>query len=538
MCNKKDYAQKKPIFAIHSNGRKLYHVEIDGDELEFVTVPFSDKERVSVEECIKSISSATKILIQLLNNAPGNKINFGAWVSGLRRAFVNTKLEIIEMETLEKCKTKSIQASKDTNGNITVEYSPQVTIQHPLKYAILVSSTIMGKDDTNRYKPDDDIANTAIGGLIFLQAHTMGRMVEVLLDKYGKEISDEEKLSVLVEAFHTGGQTNAKMYIPLMSRRPFSDMLREIVISPRNDANVTDDTSRALWADKKKTPNGAKYLTIFEESMANNIYYRSLQVPNMFYKANYARKYVDEHGNRINFLRDGFIREIDVDSVCRKYYNETESPAFRRKLRFLLENGILSTTFFRLLNNGTKGPNCFKKSYYKDVFKSIERAASGKVVARWVVDPCISGHRAADLNETMVNLGPVSEELGPVPENYREYVEWDEAGQSYDAKDKSKQIRANMVKNDMSVKLVLEERPCDLLSPPWLLSGYDSMGRYQAMPHSHVFSAPFDIGEFGSAIVEYRFINAAFQRDNFLGKPDAIFNDATELFKILKDLHF
>ncbi|MEI8295097.1 MAG: hypothetical protein WCG04_01060 [Alphaproteobacteria bacterium] len=73
--------QKKPIFQVSWRGRKLWHLEIDNDDIEFVTVPFEDHDMEGITVCIESISIACDVLKKLFAQK-NNQITFGECLHG------------------------------------------------------------------------------------------------------------------------------------------------------------------------------------------------------------------------------------------------------------------------------------------------------------------------------------------------------------------------------------------------------------------------------------------------------------------------
>lgn len=67
-ANENDNLQKIPLFEMSYEGKKRWHVELDGSDIEFVTVPFSYKERNRLDKCMQSIKSAVDVLQNLLND--------------------------------------------------------------------------------------------------------------------------------------------------------------------------------------------------------------------------------------------------------------------------------------------------------------------------------------------------------------------------------------------------------------------------------------------------------------------------------------
>jgi hypothetical protein len=79
--------QKVPIFTASFGGQKLWHLEIDTNDLEFVTVPFAMDNKADLEllkMCITSITTASKYLKELVNTIPDGKLTFETFCSGVQ----------------------------------------------------------------------------------------------------------------------------------------------------------------------------------------------------------------------------------------------------------------------------------------------------------------------------------------------------------------------------------------------------------------------------------------------------------------------
>ena len=54
--------QKRPIFYVEQNKKKIWHLEIDGTGLEFVTEPFSCKEKALLEVALRQIAEVMELI--------------------------------------------------------------------------------------------------------------------------------------------------------------------------------------------------------------------------------------------------------------------------------------------------------------------------------------------------------------------------------------------------------------------------------------------------------------------------------------------
>lgn len=80
----KDYSlQKSPIFEIGIDGKKLFHIELDGPDIEFVTIPFSHLlgEKIRLEICTNLITNTLEVMMQLCNKSD-KKTTIAEWFEG------------------------------------------------------------------------------------------------------------------------------------------------------------------------------------------------------------------------------------------------------------------------------------------------------------------------------------------------------------------------------------------------------------------------------------------------------------------------
>ncbi len=325
------HIQKKELFSIKDEGKreKLWHVVIDGCDIEFITRPFTDKEHASLEQSIGAIVHSINTLREILQSKP--EVSFLEWVNFLEH-HPHTPLTIEKSETFESITSQMItRPSKDWNPR----FSPQVTIQHPLEYAIPLYFGLFGfrtsptlqcfvaslpfRDLLLEYHGDADAQNVGhifssfgrkVSGLLFLHSLTLVQMTPLSEDHDDKYFL-EETAKNLTDFY----QIDAKMRLTLMSRRPFSSMLEDI----RHDLN-------------------GPYSTCFKHAMTHNTsFMRIFEVPSLLYKTNYAEQFFDEEGHvrplqhLLDFFQDDFVEHN------------------RERLLHLLKNGVIGTPMLRNL---------------------------------------------------------------------------------------------------------------------------------------------------------------------------------------------
>lgn len=165
--------QKRPIFEMHYDGAKLWHVEFDGPDLEFVTVPFSHNEQMSLRTCMLTIQRAIDDLMTLLADNSVSTIN--AWFTSLKTSSKEKKV-ISDQNFFLIQNLGTIQVKKISTDWSPV-WRPQITIQHPLQSTIGIYSAVFdgtsNVEEIRKAIPEKIDSNTALGGLVFLQTHEM-----------------------------------------------------------------------------------------------------------------------------------------------------------------------------------------------------------------------------------------------------------------------------------------------------------------------------------------------------------------------------
>ncbi len=451
--------QKSPIFEVGTRGEKLFHVELDGPDIEFVTVPFSHlpAEKIKLQECMDLITSAVKLMMELCTG-PDNSTTVGEWYD---------KTSEIDGVWVRKCDlfTKIMEQSiKKPTCDWQAMWQPQATVQHPLRASINLLDDLFEETvvllSTREAKPfynpmrieEKPLYDTALGGLIFLLAHEMCGinkstvyqphevMALLMKGKYviaGTPVSDMDMISDTLDSFETVHQFDAKRRTLFMSRRPFSAMLADILGG--GTAFVSDKES--------KEGLSCGFLKAFRDAMLVNRFYRTreahsereqrIEVKDSFYRANYAEQFFDEEG-----------KPLILTGLLDYFYEEARSlPA----LREVLTNGILSTAMFRCLN--------------------LERAVAAGVVTE----------RAADVIKSMRAPSYYEDVLSSVA---RPVV------RSFLSISNKEGIRVDA--------LPAQGKVADLLSPPFPLDRNDAMGFFR--------EGQYQQERFGGAIVEIRVI--------------------------------
>ncbi|MDR1390894.1 MAG: hypothetical protein LBI95_00785 [Holosporales bacterium] len=447
--------QKKRIITVKWKKNEIFHIELDGPEIELITVPFPYTEREKLKNCIFAIQEVIKLLekgiiIKFEASEEGGvgeffaetekdpNMTFNDLVTELSKTLKEDFLVEGGGEVWEKVKDFEI-TSKDKWGEISPQ--PQVTIQHPLEYTIELCKYLSSTDlEINKVLNDSseltvaeevlpikipdkysmrNLTRRKLAGLMFLQAHTISEMTKSVFNQ-GRILTDVELLSKTCNQARSNSQLDVKRMISFMSRRPFSKMLLEV------NANV--DYSKA-----------------FEAAINGAFIWKKINPKGNFYRSEYAEEHYDSStGRRLDFT------ELLNEDWDKDFLNDK-----RVEIEELLKKGIVSTAMVRHLQTSA--------------------------TRLWPAPPHIkhSSSHAESYKGTSYYNSVISSVKNP----------------GY--------LRFFVCKKDRSAGQNLwigfKEWGYDLLSPPYLLEYDDSMGRLK-IQHNPTY---------GEAIVEFRDIERA-----------------------------
>lgn len=351
--------QKKPLILFKNksiNNEKeeiLWHVEIDSSDIEFVTKPFTYKEKDLLKNTINSILES----INILKDFQKEKIYFDEWYLALEKKYSN------QYEKTNKLKN-SEEFFMLVPKNWKPQFSPQATIQHPLEYAIPLYFSLFGFNSPYMINfsaslPFRDIfleaqqnANSEnylrcihgyqqkMNGLVFLHALTLVSMGSDIDD------TDEKLLEETKKQFKTSNQVDPKIKLAIMSRRPFSSMLKDIHNSEQGS-----------------------YYEYFMSVMKMNFSFSETEI--CFNKTNYAEQFFDENGKPKSL------------AYLLKFFEEEFLKKNKKKLTYLLEKGIISTTMLRNIREDVKvnkiGVSSLLNSFFERAVKSVEYPEKARV---------------------------------------------------------------------------------------------------------------------------------------------------------------
>ena len=360
--------QKIPIFtAENANQEKLWHLEIDGEDIEFVTPPFSREEGEKLRTSLQSIDISYQKLSSIkdwkkdkFHTSPDLTMNewlYGIDTTGMPlrnqlETVLKSKPNRILEEKLEEIKKLAqgliyslnirlipqplfyeIKDNKFNTRNCKLSFTPQVTIQHFLKDTIPLAVTLSDKKTSKKFRAALPFYSdktkflrqnyfSSENGLLFLYALTITGI------KHYKGCQHHDiilSLNDIKENFERYRQVDAKICLDFLSRRPFSEM----------------------WQDIKDSVAGVDFKNLYHERIINaNRHFQD--VMNGFKFFNYAEEYYTDEGERYDFSH-AFQKACEPSDES-----------------FLWKNGILSTGMIQMLY-----PQIFK-DYLINSINSVE----------------------------------------------------------------------------------------------------------------------------------------------------------------------
>ncbi|MDR0677900.1 MAG: hypothetical protein LBF57_04520, partial [Holosporaceae bacterium] len=415
--------QKNPLFEMNYKNKKLWHVEIDSTDIEFVTEPFAFYEQEYLTVCMKSIN---EVLGYLKKTDEKSNISFEQWLTQIGKGISETDFCISKTKEYSdfKMNTKLINKIDER-----LEFAPQVTIQFPLKHAVdicchlhsnlecvVASMPFSFRSHSAQQdffeKPRDGgcLFRSALGGLMFLHAYTMhdmsiptiemskGLLIQELNKKIKNKQSQKQELPVklenmplynmlekeinelsslkekiakneisrdelikqrdisIIDDFFSpsiNSQSDAKSKLHFMSRRPFSEMLKDI---QSDSVFLCDEFSRSKLLSNN-------YAFLFMNEMNLNPLFLGKNILKDFGHAVYAEQFYDIEG-----------RVVDCSGLY-QYFDEFDNVS-GSKIQLLLKKGIIATTIIRHLKM-KKPTYLFEDTYGDVVVKSVANPRRG-----------------------------------------------------------------------------------------------------------------------------------------------------------------
>ncbi len=396
--------QKKPLFFFKRGTEYLWHVVIDTNDIEFVTRSFFPHEKESLKLCIASILTAVESLRDIFLEC--SSTTFEKWKDkiyfGYQGVFLLENNITIDLGSLHEIKRPCEKWEP--------QFSPQVTIQHSLSITIPLYFSLFGFDSSDMLRFSASFPNREIflaiykkfelcqtaysackecydvfqtpeakaaykaskencekvapglhkqlmtmyqqlcsplDGFVFLHALTLVNMTPI------EDGGDKQFLVEMLRNQQKYKQIDPKMRLNLMSRRPFSSMLKEF----QKPGLVYHEYFKKVVQD-----NNFKFSKVFD-------------VPGLFNKTNYGEQFFDQHGQLINLYQFSNFFQEDF------FFNN------KGIISILLNQGIIGTAMLRNFKKDLMTSNGFPiftlfDDYYTLSIQTVENPSE-----RYIVDP-------------------------------------------------------------------------------------------------------------------------------------------------------
>lgn len=370
---------KKSIMHVQSkDGRVLWNLTIDWEDLEFVTEPFSSNEEEELLLAIQTIEIACQSLEKLSHDRQGQPVTFQEWHDYCAPKMPKGCTIYFNKDLWNQLSGAILQSKQ--GGEINVRFQPQVTIQHHLSDTIHLTMGLFSENLEKKkggYKVSQP-PNEQSGGLIksanavmencfscsesadvsFHSAPTpcfqyptkttkqSGFLFLHMLtcrDLVNYSFNNETEGINIMNEWTKSGQVNPKALIYVVSRRPFSSMWRDI---------KQDSLSYSKLVNQNVNQSFIKYLS------------------EKFEKLNYGETYF---GDR---------EKMTVYAELKKQEIMEKGIMVSPRINKIEEQGVVSTSML-LAMPGLKVRNIFNH-YFRDVVESVDQPSLAK---RYVFDP-------------------------------------------------------------------------------------------------------------------------------------------------------
>ncbi|GEM_PF-3705409 len=260
---------------------------------------------------------------------------------------------------------------KPSSTTWTPEFSPQVTIQHPLELTIPLYFCLFGFDNAaytlpfSASLPGIDFlkhamkegngemfwqvmqgyTNNKFSGLMFLHAFTLATM--------SSDEDDKEQLTDTLKGLNTVQQVDVKAKLALMSRRPFS----------------------LMWQEISNTAMGS-YSDFFSNMMKKNASFIRWKTIEQFNRTNYAEQIFAPTGEILPL--DSSVMPLLEDSFVAENHDVLSN---------LLGRGIISTTMVRNFKEGAKLSGLLGADALEDYFTRSLASVDTPEPTRLIINP-------------------------------------------------------------------------------------------------------------------------------------------------------
>lgn len=361
--------QSTPIFSLCLEGRTLWDLTIDWQDLEFVTHPIKNHEITILRIIMRSMQIACDALVSLNERAThATAITFSKWIKRFEEDLKGKNADhenltlTIKKHDINSLSLGSFSFPVSYGSRFDFVFQPQVTIQHHLEDSIslclgLFIEGVVYEGDKGRFDINKSNAkylnnfikhttlfnketpnnegevslysflkkSSSLDGFLFLHMLTCIDLSQV---KPPKEVAcgdlDISKSTLQTRTMcllhFASGQVNPKSSVNFMSRRPFSLMWQDIAHSQ-------------------------SYEDVLKEKVAQEFLN---ELRNKFEYINYGEIFFTEEGKRMDLTEYLFSTTFTDLNI-----------------HFLLRNGIISLEFVRMVYSD------YVQNYFDEAVKSV-----------------------------------------------------------------------------------------------------------------------------------------------------------------------
>lgn len=526
--------QKKEMFFCAGADGKLWRVELDGVDIEYVTEPFEDSYFKKENECVESILIANKVLSSVLSNSGNVKVYIGDWYCELYRTLSNSKLKcaIFPVPFLWEVVGRRIKSP----NNWETRWQPQVTIQHPLQATIGLCFTLFKGTEVEKFVqealPNESLnKQKALAGLIFLQSHELLGITR----SYSYPFDDDVFLKTLaVSVIRNSENIEEKSVIDSLKRKETVDLIVDPLMLQTVRAPLL--TLLSVLACQEKVEKVREVVGIMQDDVRYNTVLSLLK--------GHSNKTIDSLVLMLRIFQDfNIAHQFDAKRwthfMSRRPFSEMlkEVCVEDASREILSIYGNYSRAFKELSGIG----NLELKTNYAEQFYESENEdpmdlnallgyfpseLQGDLLSMILKNGLLSSHMLSSIDFNKLPQGNMlSEALVDEIRLIGSVSYYDAVLASIGSPVERCFFGIEGIKKSNSVV------SCDLLSPPFPLDEDDAMGRYRD-------SEKYRVQRYGSAIVEFRsiqYVKNPGHRGNsvFLTDPEFLRIDIDYLMKLL-----
>ncbi|MBE6446995.1 MAG: hypothetical protein E7015_00690 [Alphaproteobacteria bacterium] len=553
--------QKKSILSIKGSEKDLFHVELDGPDIEFVTEPFSNTERSLLCECMKNIRvivNTTKSYLDV-----HREISFVNWKKLLSSEIGEAKIVLTSFFDVIK-----EQTIKKLNPNVPWEpsWQPQITVQHPLKSTIFICNTLFSaipsmKQLIEQSTPSQLQHNTSLAGLLFLVAHEVVGMTnsyliplhsDHILDLamalaiyfYGRDLTDPKLLQLSIEALSDPKLMQLETHTLM---RPYLNCILEQNVD-KQAALFSELDMRDAFIQRAiaSTANLGIFLQI-----ANNaeFMYKALLSRDTF--ESFETVYQFDAKRWMNFMSRRPFSHMFAEIIQSKSSLVSDDIS-----RDVLSHSSFSQVFNQNISFADQLPSGFYLANYAEQFFDVSRVPINLIGLLPYFDQTVQGSwflkqllQNGIFSTTMFTIMNIDKEvpdvlITPIAKALIGRVISEKyTGDVLSSIEHPQKRNFLFIKKEgTTIKIDASStsfpESVDLLSPPFILDISDAMGYYR----EGILKSTYEPEIFGSAIVEFRNIQQAKQlksernvsiQAGFLTVPDFVEEEALNVFDIL-----